>query len=193
MPFCLYRPKPDGKGKDVVTDHWLAHLIGQAAEPLAEPVRVAADGAGAPGVARQRLQPHRAGPARQIAELVPLHPDRMRVEVLEENTRRYRYRYTQRDGSDEILPSGSVWHLRGLSSNGFVGLNPIEVARESLGAALAAQDLRRALLRTTPSPAAGSSTRAASRTSRRRTRSANRGRRRRPARAAARPPCSRTA
>jgi HK97 family phage portal protein len=140
MPFCLYRPKPDGKGKDVVTDHWLAHLIGRRPNRFQNPFEWRQMVQGHlvwRGNAYNRIVP---GPRGTIAELVPLHPDRMRVEVLEENTPRYRYRYTQRDGSDEILPSGSVWHLRGLSSNGFVGLNPIEVAREALGAALAAQD-----------------------------------------------------
>jgi hypothetical protein len=38
------------------------------------------------------------------------------------------------------MPRGEVWHLRGLSSDGLMGMSPIELARESLGMALAAQD-----------------------------------------------------
>jgi hypothetical protein len=37
------------------------------------------------------------------------------------------------------LPRGEVWHLRGLSSDGLMGMSPIELARENLGTALAAQ------------------------------------------------------
>jgi phage portal protein BeeE len=52
----------------------------------------------------------------------------------------YRYRFTDRFGNESILPRGEVWHLRGLSSDGLLGMSPIELARENLGMALAAQD-----------------------------------------------------
>jgi HK97 family phage portal protein len=52
----------------------------------------------------------------------------------------YRYRISQAGGAELILPRGEVWHLRGLSSDGLLGMSPIELARESLGMALAAQD-----------------------------------------------------
>lgn len=72
-----------------------------------------------------------------ILELIPRHPDRMRVEQLPGGD--YRFRYTDIDGSERILSRGQVWHLRGLSSNGITGLAVIEAARESLGLGLAAQ------------------------------------------------------
>jgi HK97 family phage portal protein len=75
----------------------------------------------------------------EITSLVPLHPDRVKVEMNPGNTD-YRYRVTNSDGTERILPRGQVWHLRGLMSNGITGLSVIECARESFGLGLAAQE-----------------------------------------------------
>jgi HK97 family phage portal protein len=74
----------------------------------------------------------------EITELMPIHPDRVKIELLPSGE--YRYRVTDRSGTVVIMPRGEVWHLRGLSSDGLMGMSPIELARESLGMALAAQD-----------------------------------------------------
>jgi HK97 family phage portal protein len=74
----------------------------------------------------------------EITELIPIHPDRVRMELLAEGD--YRYRIQNQTGHEMVLPRGEVWHLRGLSSDGLLGLSPIELSRESLGMALAAQD-----------------------------------------------------
>jgi HK97 family phage portal protein len=77
-------------------------------------------------------------PRGEITELLPIHPDRVRVEVMRSGE--FRYRITDRFGDETVLARSAVWHLRGLSSDGVMGMNPIELARESLGIALAAQD-----------------------------------------------------
>ena len=76
-------------------------------------------------------------PRGEIIELMPIHPDRVKIELLPSGE--YRYRISDRSGSEVILPRGEVWHLRGLSSDGLMGMSPIELARENLGTALAAQ------------------------------------------------------
>lgn len=73
----------------------------------------------------------------QIVELVPRHPDKVRVELLDSGD--YRYRYTDQNGTERIIARGQMWHLRGLSSNGITGISVIECARESFGLGLAAQ------------------------------------------------------
>jgi HK97 family phage portal protein len=75
----------------------------------------------------------------EITALMPLHPDRVKVEMNPGSTD-YRYRVTNQDGTERILARGQVWHLRGLMSNGIVGLSVIECARESMGLGLAAQE-----------------------------------------------------
>ena len=137
LPLVLYRPRADG-GKDQVTDHWLFRLLAKRPNRFQNPFEW-----------REMLQSHLVlrgnaynqivtNPRGEVVELLPLHPDRVRLELLASGE--YRYRFTDRTGADNILPRGQVWHLRGLSSDGLLGLSPIDLARESLGMALAAQD-----------------------------------------------------
>jgi HK97 family phage portal protein len=137
LPLVLYRPRADG-GKDRVTDHWLHSLLCRRPNRYQNPFEW-----------REMLQGHLAlrgnaynqivtNPRGEITELVPIHPDRIRIEILPSGE--YRYRVIDRVGQETVLPRGRVWHLKGLSSDGITGMSPIELARESLGMALAAQD-----------------------------------------------------
>ncbi len=137
LPLVVYRARADG-GKDQVTDHWLYRLLAKRPNRFQNPFEW-----------REMLQSHLVlrgnaynqivtNPRGEVVELLPLHPDRVRLELLPSGE--YRYRFTDRTGADNILPRGQVWHLRGLSSDGLLGLSPIDLARESLGMALAAQD-----------------------------------------------------
>jgi phage portal protein BeeE len=51
----------------------------------------------------------------------------------------YRYIITDPNGGQRTLARGEIWHIRGLSSNGIMGVSVIEYARESFGVGLAAQ------------------------------------------------------
>jgi HK97 family phage portal protein len=137
LPLVVYRPRKDG-GKDRVTDHWLYQLLGKRPNRYQNPFEW-----------REMLQGHLAlrgnafcqilaNSRGEITELIPIHPDRVRMELLSSGD--YRYRIRDQAGSEIVLPRGEVWHLRGLSSDGLIGLSPIELSRESLGMALAAQD-----------------------------------------------------
>jgi len=74
----------------------------------------------------------------EITELMPLHPDKVTVE--QKTNGDYHYRVTDPDGMQRIVQRGSMWHLRGLSSNGITGISVVQCARESFGSALAAQN-----------------------------------------------------
>ena len=137
LPFVLYRQRTDG-GKDKVTDHWLYRLLAKRPNRYQNPFEW-----------REMLQGHLAlrgnaynqivaNSRGEITELVPIHPDRIRIELTPSGD--YRYRVMDRLGNESIVPRGDIWHLRGLSSDGLMGMSPIELARESLGMALAAQD-----------------------------------------------------
>ena len=137
LPLVVYQRRADG-GKDKVTDHWLYRLIAKRPNRFQNPFEW-----------REMLQGHLAlrgnaynqiitNPRGEIIELMPIHPDRVKIELLPSGE--YRYRVTDRAGTEVILPRGEVWHLRGLSSDGLMGMSPIELARENLGMALAAQD-----------------------------------------------------
>jgi HK97 family phage portal protein len=137
LPFVLYRHRADGS-KDKVTDHWLYRILAKRPNRYQNPFEW-----------REMLQGHLAlrgnaynqilSNARgEITQLLPIHPDRIRMELTAGGD--YRYRVTDRSGEETVLPRGQIWHLRGLSSDGLMGMSPIDLARESLGMALAAQD-----------------------------------------------------
>lgn len=137
LPFVLYRTDASG-GKVRVTNHWLYRLFARRPNRFQNPFewREMMQGHLAlRGNAYNRIISNARG---EITELVPIHPDRIRIELLPSGE--FRYRVTDRDGRESVLPRGEVWHLRGLSSDGLLGMSPIENARESVGMALAAQD-----------------------------------------------------
>ncbi|WP_291925250.1 phage portal protein [Limnohabitans sp.] len=137
LPVVVYRQRKDG-GKDRVIDHWLYGLLARKPNRFQNPFEW-----------REMLQGHLAlrgnafcqiisNPKGEITELMPLHPDRVRMEVMDSGD--FRYRVRMQNGDETVFPRGQIWHLRGLSSDGLMGMSPIELARESLGMALAAQD-----------------------------------------------------
>lgn len=73
-------------------------------------------------------------------ELWPLHPERVKgPELLPSG--RLRYRYTRPDtGQDDTLLGGiDIWHLTGLSDDGLRGLAPADLAKDTIGLAMAAE------------------------------------------------------
>lgn len=137
LPFRLYRPKVGG-GRAQVTDHWLYRLFAKRPNRFQTPFEF-----------REMLEGHLClrgnafcqiveDGAGGISELMPLHPDRIKVEMLDNGS--YRYRYKDSAGQDQVFRRDQLWHLRGLSSDGVVGINPIELQRESIGSGLSAQD-----------------------------------------------------
>lgn len=73
----------------------------------------------------------------RVVELLPLHPDMVRVEMGAGFA--LRYSVTMPDGSFQTLGPGELFHVRGLSLNGWLGISPIAYARESIGLALATE------------------------------------------------------
>lgn len=137
LPFMLYQPKPEGRGRTRVTRHWLERLMCRKPNRFQSPYEW-----------RLMLQWHlalRGNAFCQITddgrggidELLPLHPDRMAAEMLDSGN--YRYRYTDEAGRAHYYTRGQIWHLRGVSNDGIVGLNPIEAEREAIGEAMAMQ------------------------------------------------------
>lgn len=79
-----------------------------------------------------------AAPNGVVTDLIPQHPDSVRVEKLD-SADSFRYMVKDENGTERPVTRGSMFHLRGLSSDGIVGLNPIEAERENIGEAMAAQ------------------------------------------------------
>lgn len=138
LPMRLYR-KSAGK-KTLINDHWLYDLLCRRPNQWQTPFewREMMQGHLAMrGNAFNQIVTDRRG---NITDLVPLHPDRVKIELLDGSEFDYRYRYTDRFGQQRVFTRGELWHIRGLSGDGIVGMNPIEIAREAVGLGLAAQD-----------------------------------------------------
>lgn len=137
LPFRLYRKKVGG-GRALVTDHWLHQLFARRPNRFQTPFEwkemveghVVLRG----NAFNEIVEDGRGG----ILELLPLHPDRMKIELLDNGS--WRYNYTGRNGVEKLYRRDQIWHLRGLSSDGISGLNPIELQREAIAAGLGAQE-----------------------------------------------------
>lgn len=66
--------------------------------------------------------------------LIPLNPDR--VETKQRDDFSIVHEWTRRDGSKVVLQQKDVFHLFGLTLNGFSGVTPITYAREAIGTSL---------------------------------------------------------
>ena len=77
------------------------------------------------------------GPRGFADQLIPLNPARMVVKQLP--TRRLTYTYTWENGRPETFTQDEIFHLRGLTSDGIVGLSVVALARESFGLGLATE------------------------------------------------------
>lgn len=75
----------------------------------------------------------------RIRGLWPLLPDRTWPER-DPQTQKIRYRTTLPDGQQVLLPYENVLHIPGFGFDGLVGYNPVRLAREAIGMALATEE-----------------------------------------------------
>lgn len=138
MPFKLYgEAKGNAERGPRIRQHWLVRLFTKAPNRFQSPFewRMMLMGHLAlRGNAFCQVTPDGRG---GIAELLPLHPDRMHAEMLPNGS--YRYRYVTQDGGTVYYTRGEVWHLRTLSDDGVMGLSPITECREAIGEGQAMQ------------------------------------------------------
>lgn len=79
-----------------------------------------------------------AGTRGATSMLMPLHPGQMRVEMLENG--RLLYKYTYPEGDTDEFSQDEIFHLRGLSTDGVMGISPVATMRDPLGAAKASEE-----------------------------------------------------
>lgn len=73
----------------------------------------------------------------RIVELLPLNPDRVDIELSDENA--IQYTYSRKAGGRIRLDPSEVLHLRGLTFDGVNGLSRVRKAAEAIGIAIAAE------------------------------------------------------
>jgi HK97 family phage portal protein len=79
----------------------------------------------------------------QVAELILLDPGR--VTVKQNADWSLTYKVSSKTGDSKEFPAASIWHLRGPSWNGVVGLDVLRLAREAIGLSLATEETHASL------------------------------------------------
>lgn len=137
LPLHLYRRTARG-GKERASDHPLYELL--HSQPNAHQTAFEF---------REMLQAHlglrgnayafivRIG--REIRELLPIHPDRVQVSVGEDWTITYDIQVGTHRSDRRHFGAHEILHLRGLATDGVCGLSPVDMAREAIGLAKAAE------------------------------------------------------
>lgn len=137
LPLIVYR-RIQPRGKERAPDHPLYTVLHDQANSEMTAYQF-----------RETLQGHilnwgngyaeieRDGAGRVIG-LWPLLPDRTWPER-DQETQRLQYRTILPDGQQILLPSERVLHIPGFGFDGLVGYNPVKLAREAIGMALAAE------------------------------------------------------
>jgi len=81
----------------------------------------------------------------KIGELILLDPGR--VKPVQNEDWSITYRVTGRDGTVQEISQDLMWHVRGPSWDGFMGLDTLNIAREALGLSIALEDSHSSLHR----------------------------------------------
>lgn len=137
LPFSLYREGSDG-GKTALKKHWLYRLIAQRPNDFQNPMEfreMMMCSLALRGNAFAEIKSNAAG---EVTDLLPIHPDRIVIEMLSDTN--WRFQVRNADQSTRTLTRGQMFHIKGLSCDGVVGMNPIAAARESIATGLSAQD-----------------------------------------------------
>jgi len=138
LPLHLYRRLPNG-GKERATSHPLYWLMHDSPNIEMTSMELRETSMGHNALRGNSYAQLTFGGDGRVKEINPLHPDRTKPERLPK-TDELVYVYSPTDGrpartfrADEIL------HVRGLGTNGICGYDPITLAREAMGLAVATE------------------------------------------------------
>lgn len=137
VPFRVYQET--GGGRKIATDHPLHLLISrrpnewQTSLEFLETISFHLD-----LTFNAFVFVNRVGIARQIRELVPIEPGRMRVEPVRDRVgHHFRYWVRGQNGEEQEFPADAIWHLRGPSWVYGHGLDAIAMTRNAVGLSMA--------------------------------------------------------
>lgn len=136
-PCKLFKSRDGKPGSDAVRDHPLYRLLylqprkGQTAFEFWETVVAHAVLVGNAFVFVNRV-------GGRIFELIVLDPGKVRVTKLPDHS--LLYDYSDDDGLTRRIPPEAIWHLRGMSWNGWLGMEAVKLAREAIGLSIALEE-----------------------------------------------------
>lgn len=137
IPFALYQPNAAATKRKKVGKHWIVRLMTKAPNRFQTPIEWRMMLMGHLALRGNAFCQITSNSRGEITELLPLHPDRMTVETLDNGD--YRYRYLDQNGRTVYYARGELWHLRGLSGDGIVGISPIQACKAAISEGLSMQ------------------------------------------------------
>lgn len=137
MPSAIYEKQKNGNAERV--EHPLAEVLIE--QPNADMLGTEYREASTANLAA-RGNTYSLIERRPNGDLLSLYPiPASRIQVKRDNSTNYEIRYGLQDrGKTEWYPAEKIWHRKGFSFDGLIGLSPIQCARESIGLALAGEE-----------------------------------------------------
>ena len=135
IPLKVFQTR-DGGGADPVMDHGLYTVLHDSPNPIQTSfewremtaMHLVFAGNAYSMITRDRFN--------NITELMPLLPSDVKVEKVG-----HEIKYKMSRGGEQFpIPANEILHLRGVSWNGFEGLDGVNLAREAIGLALATEE-----------------------------------------------------
>ncbi len=139
VPLKLMRESKDGKTRLPANDHPLYTILGTKPnewQTSFEYREMIAMHAALCGNAYSFI--NRSVRGGEIYELIPFTPGSVVVKRADDLT--LTYEVTASNGSKQVFPAESIWHLKGPSWNGFQGLEVVAQAREAIGLSMAIEE-----------------------------------------------------
>ena len=136
LPLILYRELENG-GKERAIDLPLYDLLRWQPNGFQTAVEMFEMGQGhlcMRGNAFFRLETNRAD---ELIAIVPLHPDKMQLKLLDGGV--IEYHYQQGIGTPRVFGAEEIMHVKGLSSDGLIGYSPITIGAGSIALSQAAE------------------------------------------------------
>ena len=143
LPLKIYRKDPDG-GKTPAPNHPLQYLLNRVGPNPWQSAPEFWEMQCGHNALRGNAYSFKVkdGTGKYIG-FVPLNPANMRVDVKLDNfeSPKIIYKYTpDGKGMPVDIPADDIWHLKGISTDGFTGLSPLSLASEAIGLSIAAEE-----------------------------------------------------
>ena len=137
LPLIVYKRRPDG-GKDRDPPHPLYRTLHDRPNRWQTGFEFREMLMGHAALRGNAYAAIKATGGQAVAELTPLHPDR--VIPFRAPDGLIAYEHTPLEGPRRILLQPEMLHIRGLSDDGICGLSPIKLHREAIGLALVTEE-----------------------------------------------------
>jgi HK97 family phage portal protein len=137
VPLKLFKARRDG-GSDVAFDHPLYRVLYRRPNPWQTSLEFREMMVAHVALAGRFVAFKSVASSGRIMELIPFLPNEVSVEV--DTRRNVTYRVSSEiTGESAVFPAEAIWHVKGLSWNGWDGLKPLQLAREAVGLSLATE------------------------------------------------------